>query len=151
MQDGVGINHPRASEWHLHVKTIQLYTALEDLMQRPFVITPVTADTIRQLTSLQASGGVVVLPDPWPAEGWPALATAISELPHQPRLRFSVKIQQPLTDALLCGMLQCGTAVAQLTVDSLSLQSEQYADTPSPWDRLTVEKEVDVTQVEMMK
>ncbi len=47
-------------------------------------------------------------------------------------------MSQPLTDALLGAVLRMGPYMRRLSVPSLALQSDQHANTPWPWEELSV-------------
>ncbi len=54
-------------------------------------------------------------------------------------LRFSLRLDGPLTDELLGTVLQLGEQVSSLWVSSLQLLSDQHANKPWPWVELTID------------
>ncbi len=72
------------------------------------------------------------------------LATLAAGLPALPHLSFALNLHKPLTDELLMAVV--ATNVHSLSVRSLSLQSDEHANTPWPWKQLTVET-VDMAQL----
>lgn len=136
--------------YRLDVGSVVLYTDYEPAeFHSP--TRKVTLNVLRELAaSLQAaSGAVVTLRGRYADWDWPVdtLPTLLTELSQLPQLRFNVTVPGALTDSRLSTLLACGT-VARLTVASLELQSDQHANTPWPWDKLTVyARETDITHL----
>ncbi len=54
-------------------------------------------------------------------------------------MRFSLHLYGGLIDEQLSTILQLGEQVSSLSVGSIHLQSNQHANTPWPWEKLTIE------------
>ncbi len=72
----------------------------------------------------------------WDTDMLQTLSASLPELSH---LKLGVRLHTPLTDALLGVVLQMAPHLRSLSAPSLALQSDTHANTPWPWDELTID------------
>ncbi len=106
--------------------------------------------TLRQLSALRTCDGALLKVELWDWD-WSALgqqcARALADLlPTLPSLSVSVVLQRPLTVNVLGVVLAMGAHVRGLCVPRLALRTDTHANTPWPWERLTV-VELDMCQI----
>ncbi len=138
---------PDASErlphWSFHDATITV-------QDRYNLKAAVFITTLSQLEQLHTTGNSVVELTgwQWSDESLRVLAASLPALQHL-QLSVAVTLDQPLTDELLGVVLQLGTRVRKLAVDSLALQSDQHSSAVWPWQSLTVDS-LDVSQLALL-
>ncbi len=125
----------RISEWHFFVPQI--------ILSPPYFTEHRQAEALKevleQLALLSAPGAVIQLSSwRWDEACVQAVADMLPKLGH---LSFSIKTREyePVTDEQLSLMLRVAEHVPRLSVGSLSLQSDTHANTPWPWDELTID------------
>ncbi len=118
------------SDLRPHAHPQALHALLQQLQQLQQLQT--AAHTVVQLQGLQ-----------WTAAMAAAVAAAAPLLQH---LQLAVSADQPLTDELLSALLHMSPPVRQVTVGTPLLQSDQHANTPWPWDKLSFIGDTDDVQ-----
>lgn len=96
-------------------------------------------NALSQLASLSTAPDVTVCLKHWQWSDDIAKAVTAA-LPTLTHLKLTVNLQdRMMTDALLGMALQLGANMPSLNVGAFDLESDQYANTPWPWEGLTID------------
>ncbi len=96
-------------------------------------------NTLRQLgDSLQATNRPVLYFSGWQWQQDSVVQTLAAAIPTLPQFRFGIGTGEALTDGLLDAVIAMGPQLCRVSVGSLSLQSDAHANTPWPWEELSV-------------
>ncbi len=137
----------RLSTWRLQVKNIDLHLDRQELEDGE--LHDALRNALQQLGTLHDPPPVYIRykQEVKPALPWtPELLRVLAEAPRNiPSVKAAVRVDGPLTDELLTSVLHNGRHVHSLSVASVSLQSDTYANTPWPWEEFTCDT-VDVSQ-----
>ncbi len=96
-------------------------------------------NTLRQLgDQFNTTNKPTIVLSGWNWQDDSVVQTLASAIPTLPQFKFGIDTDCDLTDGLLGAVIAMGPQLCSVSVPRLSLQADTHANTPWPWEQLTV-------------